>query len=322
MAVGTSAHDFSPSYTAAQAVAVANVLTSDRLALARTMSRSFEADFGGGKGATINVKVPAVLMARRRDLHSTDPIVLDAIKQGDTFPLSLTDMIYSAVRLDDADLTLDLQNFATQVLAPQTTAVAEDVERVALATIKSVAATDVLALGGYTATKPEDLFTQARKSLRKIGLPTDGMYAAVGTGVYADLLDAGAFKDASAAGSNGALVNANVGRVRGFSVVETNALADDEIVFYNGNSFHLAVRAPIVPQGVAFGAAAATNGFAMRYIRDYDSQTLADRSVVSTFAGGGIVPVYRQVETGSIATNDRVVTLEQVVPAIRVLTGA
>lgn len=296
MAVGTSAHNFK----APDAVALANVLTNDRLTLAKTLSRSFEDKFGGGKGATINVAVPALLMSRRRNLHSTDPIVLDAITQGDTFPLSLSDMLYSAVRLDDADLTLDLQDFGRQVLNPQVTAVAEDVERVAVSALTGSPLTAVADLGGYDIAKPENLFTRARKALRDRSLPTEGMFAAVGTGVYADLLDAGALKDASQSGSNAALRQAIVGNVRGFDVLESNALEDDEIIFYNRNSFHLAVRAPIVPAGVAFGAAQASNGFAMRWIRDYDSVTLADRSVVSTFVGAGAVPLFVNNGAGEI----------------------
>lgn len=304
MAVGTSAHSF----TAPDAVATANVLTRDRLSLVRTLSRSFESNFGGGKGATIDVRVPALLMARRRDLHSTDPVVLDSIVQGDTFPLSLSTHVYSAVRLDDADLTLDITNFGTQVLAPQATAVAEDVERVALAVMQGVALNTTIR---YSATEPVKTFTAARKALRDLGLPADGLYAAVGTGVYANLLDAGLITEADKSGSDAALRNANVGRVRGFNVVESNALAEGEIIFYNSASFHVAVVAPIVPAGVAFGAAQASNGFAMRWIRDYDSNTLADRSVVSTFVGAGIVPVY---------VNDGAGNIVQVTPAIRLLT--
>ena len=326
MAIGTSAHNFK----APEAVAVANVLVGERLALTRTMSRSFESLFGGGKGAVINVRVPAVLMARRRNLHSTDPILLDTIKQGTTFPLALSDHIYHAVRLDDADLTLDLTDFGAQVLSPQAIAVGEDVERVALAVLKSVALTALTTLP-YDATKPEATFTKARKMLRDKGLPTEGFFAAVGTAVYANLLDSNALKDASQAGDAGALRNADTGRVRGFDIVESNALDTDEIIFYSNSSFHLAVRAPVVPAGVAFGASASGSGFALRWIRDYDSVTLADRSVVSTFVGGGVVPVYRQVDVAAVAANpsatppvvaaDARVDLVQEIPAIRIKTG-
>lgn len=305
MAVGTSAHNFS----APEAVATANVLTRDRLTLVRTMSRSFEANFGGGTGATVDVRYPASLLARRRNLHDATAITTDAITQGGTFPISLSDHVYSAVRLDDADLTLDITDFGRQVLAPQATAVAEDVERIALGVMQGVAETTDIA---YDAANPLTALTTVRRRLRNLGLPAEGLYAAVGTQIYADLLNSGALRDASQAGDSQALRNAEVGRVRGFTVVESNSLADDEMIFYGRDSFHLAVRAPIVPQGVSFGAAEASNGFALRWIRDYDANTLADRSVVSTFVGASVVPAVVKNDAGAIST---------VTPVIRVLAS-
>ena len=304
MATGASLHNFAPQ----DVVAVANVLVNDELVLASTLSRSFESHFGGGKGTIVNVAIPPILKARRRNIHSTDPIVLDVLNQS-TFPVTLNDAIYSAVRLDDGDLTLDIVNFAQQVLKPQTTAVAVDVELEAVRVMQSVPANTTIA---YSKANPEASFVAARKLLRDMGLPTSGLYAAVGTQVYADLLNSPNFKESDKAGDSEALRNASTGRIRGFDTIESNALAEGELIFYGRASFHLAVRAPIVPDGVAFGAAIAEAGFAMRWIRDYDSMTLADRSVVSTFVGGGIVPVY--------TLNPANGSLVQGVPAIRVLT--
>jgi len=52
------------------------------------------------------------------------------------------------------------------------------------------------------------------------------------------------------------------------------------------------VRAPIVPQGASFGATESSNGFSLRYLRDYDVNTTRDRSLVSTFAGVAAMPFY------------------------------
>jgi hypothetical protein len=53
------------------------------------------------------------------------------------------------------------------------------------------------------------------------------------------------------------------------------------------------VRAPIVPSGVSFGASESSNGYSLRYIRDYDASVLKDRSIVSTFAGVAAMPLYK-----------------------------
>lgn len=291
-----------------QVVATALVLLRDDLALASTLNRDYEADFGGGKGATVNVRVPATLKARRRALDAGTPIVLDNITE-DTVPVALTTMSYSAVPVTDEDLTLRVEDFARQVLAPQTQAIAEDVENLVVSTFQALPEDATVA---YDAANPAATFTALRKALRDMGVPQSNLYAAVGTGVYADLLGAAQITDASMSGSTAALRDGQVGKVRGFTVIEDNRLADDEIVAYHGDAFTLAVRAPKVPSGVAHGETMSAEGFAVRWITDYDSDVLEDRSIVSTFLGCQAIPMKHLRADG---------TTEQITPAIRVLTS-
>ena len=51
----------------------------------------------------------------------------------------------------------------------------------------------------------------------------------------------------------------------------------------------LANRPPALPQGAASAAIANVGGIALRQLFDFDSGVLADRSVVSTFAGCSLV---------------------------------
>jgi hypothetical protein len=290
------------------------------LVLAATMNRDYEADFGGGKGATVNVRVPAVLAARDRGLHDTGAITADEILE-DTVPVSITGAVYSAVFVDDADLTLSVEDFGRQVLAPQVLAVVENLEDKGVAAMQAVAETTSIA---YDAAAPEKTFTAARKALRDLGIPASGLFAAVGTGIYADLLDAKAITDASQSGSTGALREATVGRVRGFEVVESNRLADKEMVFYHRSAFTLAIRAPKVPDGVSFGESKAEKGFAMRWIKDYDSMTTRERSVVSTFVGVQAMTVATTEKHGEfladgVTPNPDEGKAIRVTPAIRVL---
>lgn len=307
MALGTSAHKFS----ARNAVEVANILLTDDLVLAATVNRDIASNFGGGTGSTVNVRIPAALKARVRDLHSTAPVVMDSLNE-DTVPVSLTDHAYSAVRLDDADLTLDITDFGRQVLKPQTDALVEYIEDVTVGLLRRVPVNTTMR---YDASAPERTFVVARKSLRDLGISSAGLVAAVGTGVYADLLNSGALRDYDRSGSTTALRNGVVGRVANFDVVESNRLEDGEIVFYGKDSFALAVRAPVVPDSV-FGQSVASNGFALRWIRDYDSATLAERSVVSTFVGGAVMPASKYDPTANSGAG----AVVQVTPAIRMST--
>jgi hypothetical protein len=296
-----------------QVAATALALLRDDTPHAATVNRDYEENFGPGKGATVNVRTPATLKARRRALDAGSAIVLDNVTEA-TQPVALTTMSYSAVPITDEDLTLRVEDFGRQILSPQVTAIAEDVENLVTATFQAIAETNTTASGipAYDATKPDRQFTWARKKLRDMGVPASGLYAAVGTGVYADLLNASALQDVSQSGSDAALRNGSVGKVRGFSVIENNRMADDEIVFYHGDAVTLAVRAPRVPDGVAFGESMSAEGFAVRWIKDYDSSILQDRSILSTFLGCQTMTMRHLKADG---------TTEDVVPAIRVLTG-
>lgn len=83
-----------------------------------------------GQGDTVTIRKPAVLRARRYTAAlrtAGTPIVLDDVVETGV-PVVLDTHSYSAVAIPDEDAVLEMQNFATQVLAPQTQAVAEDVE--------------------------------------------------------------------------------------------------------------------------------------------------------------------------------------------------
>ena len=108
--------------------------------------------------------------------------------------------------------------------------------------------------------------------------------------------------DASASGSTAALRDGNVGRVRGFNVVESTRVDEDDIVAFHKDAITLAVRAPVVPAGAAFGQMVADKGFSLRYLRDYDVTKTVDRSLVSTFVGAATLPMKRIVRDYTAGT--------------------
>lgn len=295
-------------FTPQQVAAVALELLADDMVFASTFNRDYQANFGAGKGSVVNVRVPAALKARRvGSLTPAVAITLDNLTET-TLPVSLTDMTYSAVPLTDADLTLNIEDFARQVIKPQVGAIAADIEALALATLQSVTPTVTASvptsgqLPLYDPTKPDILFVRARKMLRDNGAPSDGLYAAVGTGIYADLVSSNLLTPVLNAGNSEALMNANVGRLRGFTVIESNELGDGEMIWYQGESATMAVVAPEVPAGAAFGTSESTEFGAIRWIRDYDSGLLVDRSVFSAFIGAQIMPGKRIDRSGATAT--------------------
>lgn len=266
------------------------------MVLARTVNRDYEADFAGGVGNVVNVKRPVALTANSRNYGATSAITVDSITEPAVQPVTISRQVYSAVALSDEDLNMEIEDFGRQVLLPQTTAVAYAVEQAVAAEMADLELTSGLVGADIPAT-----FANARKALRDMGVPTDGLTVAVGTGTAAEILKSDLVRRVDASGSNDALVNASLGRLLGFNIVESNLLDEWDAIFYHRDAFTLAVRAPRVPEGVTFGQSVAANGFAIRYIRDYDPTVLADRSILSTFIGTKTMSLTKQAD-GSAAT--------------------
>jgi hypothetical protein len=266
---------------------VAIALVGQDLNLAATIHRDYEADFAEGKGATVSVRVPGAVAAQTRGIFDkATPLVLDEIAE-QNIPVTLTDHAYTAVALSDGDLSLSIEDFAKQVLAPQMGAIVKDVERRVAAAMKATPETAAIT---YAAATPARAFTAMRRTLRENGVSAETpLLAAVGSSVYADLLDgpAGTFD--------------TDGKVRGFEVVESTRLAPTEVVGYVKNAFALVVRAPRVPEGASYGASVSEKGFALRVLRDYDSSVAADRSLVGAFVGVQAMPLAVDNEDGTVS---------------------
>lgn len=293
-------------YTPEQVAATAVALAQEEAYLSALVNRDFEAELlgGGGKGRVVNVRVPAALIARSRGIDDvTSNIVLDSLTES-TVPVTLGEHLYNAVGLSEGDLSLKLEDFSRQVLAPQVDAVVDRIENEVAKAINSVALDTSIA---WDEANPVATFTALRAALRKRGLPQTGLNVVVGVDVYAALLEAKAITDASESGSTEALREGGIGRIRGFNIVESTRVADGDITAFHRDAFTMAVRAPVVPQGASFGQTVSDGGFSLRYLRDYDVMKTQDRSLVSTFAGVAAMPlkrVVRDYEANTVSVED------------------
>ncbi|MET4620426.1 hypothetical protein ABIE18_001875 [Arthrobacter sp. 2762] len=287
--------------TAENVARVAANLVGQDLNLAGKVHRDLEADFATGKGNIVKVRVPGAVAAQTRSIYDTStPLVSDEIAE-QSIDVELTDHVYDNVVLSEGDLDLEIASFAAQVLRPQSIAIVKHVERAVAAAMRATPETTAIT---YTAATPAKTFTQIRKALRDNGVPTEApLMAAVGSAVYADLLDGpmGTWDDSS--------------KVRGFEIIESTRLAPDEIIGFVREAFALVVRAPRVPDGAPFGASVTEKGFSLRYIRSFDGTVAADRSLVSAFVGVQSMPLAVDNENGTIS-------LVENGGAVRVLTTA
>lgn len=280
---------------------VAAKLVGSDLVLARELSRDFEAGFSGKHGATVRVRVPGAVEAGVKPIYDrTTPLaVAEIIEQG--LDVTLSDHVHSNVSLSEGDLSLSIEDFASQVLLPQSRAIVKHIER---ATVTALQATPETTGITYDPDNPAATFTAIRKQLRTNGVGTEEtLVAAVGSSVYADLLD-----------YNEDIASDEQARVRGFRVIESSRLLDEEIVGFVRPAFALVVRAPEVPQGAPFGASVKADDFALRYIRSYDGTVAADRSLVSAFVAVAPMPI-------AVDREDGTVDLVQHGGAVRVLTA-
>lgn len=245
------------------------------------------ADFAGAKNDTVTIRVPATLNAREynwRNDRASD-IVLDDIVE-DSVAVALNKDFYSAVAISDEQLSLDIKDFASQVLAPQVRAVATAFDSGIASLISGATYQTTVAMD---ATDPFAAFVDARAALNKAHVPSGGRVMLVGADIETALLKSDRVSDVSKAGADTALREATVGRLAGFEIVSSSAIPATEAFAFVPSAFIAATRAPAIPQGATFGSSQAYNGLSLRWIKDYDAAKLRDRSIVNLYAGFSVV---------------------------------
>jgi hypothetical protein len=261
-------------------------------------------DFKGAKNDTINIRIPSLLLGREYEFRTRNsPITVDELNET-SIPLTLNKHPYSAVSITDEELTLDIASWGEQVARPQIRAVAEKLE-------SYIAAAMVAANYRHTVTwdqgdpngAVEDRsFYQAAVAARKFlnieNVPAAGRFIVLGANAEQAALDSPHLMKANEAGDDSALRDAVIGKIAGFTVIgNVNSVDPDFAVAAHATAFAFGNVAPAVPAGVAAGADMVYQGLAMRWIRDYDSDYLRDRSVYSAFAGAASVEDGRDLES-------------------------
>jgi P22 coat protein - gene protein 5 len=258
------------------------------------------ANWQGNRNDTITLRVPAYTTARTRTLRGGAAIVIDDFDET-SVDVTLNTDIYKAIGVTDAEMSLDIADFGMQVLEPATHAVARGLE-------------DVLANAMETATyehnitvnpaDPYPAFVEARRALNKSNVPMGQRFMAVGTNIEAKLLVSDRLSKYDGAGqiAETALAEATIGRIAGFQIVSHAALDPDTAIAGHKSAFALPMRAPVVPNGVAWGSSESWAGLSMRAIRDYDFANTRDRLLVNMFAGCSAV-----MDKGTIDAHGRFV---------------
>lgn len=292
------------------AAAIVGVLERESL-LPGLVFQMASRDFLGAQGDTVTLRVPARLDARDYVFRNdrSQPIVVDDLQEL-AVPVALDHHPYSAVSLTDENLSLDIVAFNDQVVGPQVRAITRYCEQVVASAIED-------APHAWSVTGEPDPFlaaAKARHALNAASVPLPGRVLLLGADTELAFLASPLFVRVDTSGGESALRDANIGRVAGFDTYVSQYIQPDLAFAFHESALALANVAPAVPDGVAFGSSQTYNGYATRWIRDYDAMFLRDRSVVSSFLGIASVNDGAQLSEDHEGENVRIVKIEGVQP--------
>lgn len=243
-------------------------------------------DFGGSANDTINIRVPAIAGAHTRTLRASDRTLSTDDLVEYNIPVQLTEHVYSAIKLTDEQRTLDIQDFAHQVLKPQVSAVAYKLEDLVADLIDSADYDEVLAIS------PSDTFpafVDARRKLNDNNVPDSDRILVVGSAVEAQILKDDQFRQFQQSGDANALRRAYLGEIAGMRVFRSNAIASDTAFEWHPTAFVYVNRAPKQSEGIVASASYAADNVALRWLADWSYTDIGLRSLVDVFTGYKVI---------------------------------
>ena len=279
-----------------QIVEAAALLLQREIVLPRTVWTQPSAAFVGALDDTITLRVPAVRTARTRTMRSATALQADDLAET-SVPVKLDTHVYDLLNITDEQLTLDIVNFARQVLAPQMRSVAEGMENVIADTLDAAAVTTgatLTAVDVSTAPTAGEAFAvavAARKVLNDLNVPRGERFLVLGSSLEAWFLQDPVVVNHNS-GNRNALDDATISRIAGFTIVGSNAVDSELGYAYHRTAVAFANVAPALPEGAAMKSRIATEGLALRYLRDYNPTNATgpvDRSLVDAFVGAASV---------------------------------
>jgi len=249
--------------------------------------------FTGAEGDTVTLRTESpAFTATARDYEwrtRTQPIVMDDIIEegGGGIPVVLDTHLYSATSITDEQDRLDEINFAQEVLNPQVSAVVRRASarlQTAIDTLntKRDFAVDINADPLLVVAEME-----RRMNLDKVA-PLDGRFILAGANVIAKWITSDRISRYESTGETGtpALRNATLGTIYGKRILTAPQLDPNHLSYWHPSALVMGSVAPRVPRGASAGRTGISqDGFAARWIQDYDPNFLRDRSVVSSFMG-------------------------------------
>lgn len=285
---------FSPQQAARATLSSLRYLTN----LPRTVRQDFSNEFVAGRGQTVNVLGPIsagtakVYTKANRDARAA--IQFNDITQG-WFPVTLEDQVYNAVRLPDDFATFTLEDMTRQVLRPQAESVVDALAAPLISEMTAIVTDASIPAVAPDGSNIRQVLIKARQVLNERKIPAADRWFAVGSDIEAAILSDTLLQKVNESGSSEVLRNATIGRLFGFTIVADPTLPSDFGIAYHRDAFAHVTRPSRQPDGAAFSASVAQDGYALRWIQHYNPLQLEDQSVVDTFFGATTLDANRAV---------------------------
>ncbi|MEU7168426.1 P22 phage major capsid protein family protein [Streptomyces morookaense] len=265
-------------------------LLAAELVLGRLVHRSAESEFAGGVGNVVNIKKPGQTQ-EAHDAGTATPTIGSGTQgyldvRESSVPVRLDHHFIHPVKVTSRELTLDIESFAAQVLAPQVRKIGERIEATVAepmnAAIKAVPETATVDPAKAKALR--EAIIAAGVTMDEAHVPAAGRILVVSPAFYGELLKDDLFIRADQSGSTEAIRNANVGNILGFDVFKSTYIRGGALAMTR-EAFALVVRAPQASMGAKLSGSESYQGYAMRWIQDWDTAGLSDLSICDVFTG-------------------------------------
>lgn len=277
--------------TAGQISRLAVELLSRRLVLPMTVSRVPGDEFRGSNGDTVTIRVRD---SRTAQIQSTPGATITPVEITESSADVTVVQVFDAAPVTQHDLTLNIQSFGRQVLRPQTDATARGLEDQLISVMNGLPVDASFALNADPADTEAQILAAA-EALDDADVPPDGRTMAVSPAIKTRVLSVPKFVRVNESGSAQALRRGIIGELYGFTFVVSNGLTSGESVAYHESGLALGTFPPAELDGqTAVQSSVVTEqGLAMRWLRQWNPLRLQEESVVTAFAGAGLVDADR-----------------------------
>jgi hypothetical protein len=268
-------------------------LLEPQLVLSRLVWRDAFGDWSGRLNDTVSIRVLDPVESHQNTMRATGSgrnlIVSDLTEQ--TIDVKIDRHPYNLVHLTDEEETLDIENFASQVLARQINSLSRRLERNVSELIIN-APYDATHVGG--ADSLYEAIVHADTSLNEEEIPMEDRFLVVGSRFEEALrLDERLIRtDSQGSFAEDALQRARLGMIAGYNILVSHFLPKSAAYLFHRTAFAVVSRPPRAPYAgaPAVGATASTDGaYALRWIGDWDMDAQTDRSLIDTFYGDAVI---------------------------------